>query len=114
MKHLYLIILAVFLISFSACYEPTEWDEITTYYVFFDPDGGTINDYVAEVGDINFDGIMKIWVYETRTITSLPTAQRDDHTFGGWFTSKNGQGDKFLETTRVFVDTLLYAHWITP
>ena len=32
--------------------------------------------------------------------------------FGGWFTEKNGIGNEFTKSTRVYVPLTVYAYWI--
>ena len=58
--------------------------------------------------------ITSITVEEGGTYQGLPTPSRDEYSFGGWFTKKDGKGtriengDKFTDTA----DQTLYAYWI--
>jgi len=102
MKNILSILFIIFLFGFSAC-EYNDWDEVTIYIVAFDPDGGSINGDPKE---------LNVWVYETWCIEYLPVPEKEDYTFSGWFTKKDGLGDEFTNTTRVFDNILVYAHWL--
>ena len=65
--------------------------------VTFDPDGGLVDP--AAVTATVFGNI------------SLPTAQRDNCTFGGWYTAKNGEGEPFTGVN-VQGDITVYAKWV--
>lgn len=58
--------------------------------------------------------ITSITVEEGGAYQGLPAPSRDEYTFGGWFTKKEGKGtriengDKFTDTA----DQTLYAYWI--
>lgn len=65
--------------------------------VTFDPDGGVVNP--AAVTATVFGNI------------DLPTAQRDNCTFGGWYTAKNGEGEPFTGVN-VQGDITVYAKWV--
>ena len=45
-------------------------------------------------------------------LPALPTAQRKDYTFGGWYTEENGKGTKYVPGDLPTSDLVLYAHWI--
>lgn len=65
--------------------------------VTFDPDGGTVTPtgVIATVfGDIE-----------------LPVAQRENCTFAGWYTAKNGEGELFTGTN-IQGDITVYAKWV--
>ena len=49
-------------------------------------------------------------VYENKPIGKLPVCERDNYTFDGWFTQKNG-GDKIVSTDKLTTDLTVYAHW---
>jgi uncharacterized repeat protein (TIGR02543 family) len=38
--------------------------------------------------------------------------QKENYVFGGWFTAKNGFGNKFTEQTRIYTNLTVYAKWI--
>lgn len=75
--------------------------EANKYKVKFDGAGGTSKPSEAEVTFAS-------------TYSALPQAEREGHTFNGWFTEKSG-GTKVFDYTRVSVpsDHTLFAHW-TP
>ena len=110
MKKLLVMICAIMGVCFfSACPEPdTSWDKVTIYMITFNPDGGEIigNEQPADIRPN-----MKIWVYESKPIEYLPIAEREQHTFKGWFTRRGGLGEPFTNTTRVFADREVFAHW---
>ena len=68
--------------------------------VTFDPDGGRLIDLEPPT--------------MTATVTgniALPDAERDNCTFAGWFTKKNGEGEEFTGIN-VQGDITVYAKWI--
>ena len=67
----------------------------------FDPDGGTMYD----------DGTVK--VASGKTIPALPGANRIAFAFDGWYTEKNGGGEKLTTDTPITENKTYYAHW-TP
>jgi uncharacterized repeat protein (TIGR02543 family) len=73
--------------------------EPTKYTVTFDLDGGTGAQASTPVnaGD---------------PVGSLPTPTKDNNTFGGWWTEKNGGGTAFKKTTAVTFDITVYAKWV--
>ena len=74
------------------------------YTVIFDLDGGKIGENTANVTrTVNSGG----------TVTDIPTATKDNHTFGGWFSQKNGVGNEFTSSTVVISNRTVYAKW-TP
>ena len=73
--------------------------------VTFDLDGGDIYGDTTSV---------KITVISGKTISSLPYPQKAGEIFGGWFSEKNGSGDKFTTTTIVESDITVFAHWKLP
>jgi uncharacterized repeat protein (TIGR02543 family) len=71
--------------------------------VTFDLDGGNI--------DGNTDPV-KITVQSGETIAHLPPdPQKNNDTFGGWFSSKNGLGNEFTSATTVTSNRTVYAKW---
>ena len=76
-----------------------------TYYteikrtITFDSQGG------SEVESIQIDAYTQI--------TTLPTPNKEESDFGGWFTQPNGKGTQILENTVITDDMTLYALWIT-
>ena len=106
-KLLVMICAAMCVCFFSACPVPdTKWDNVTIYMVTFNPDGGSIDGNEQSVKPK-----MNIWVYETKPIEYPPIPERENYTFGGWFTEKNGQGEPFTGTTRVFSTKEVFAYW---
>ena len=65
--------------------------------VTFDPDGGTVNT-TSKVATV------------TGNVT-LPVAQRENCTFAGWYTEKNGEGEEFTGAN-VQGDITVYAKWV--
>lgn len=68
--------------------------------VTFDPDGGRLIDLEPPT--------------MTATVTGnidLPEAERDNCTFAGWYTKKNGEGEPF-NGTNIEGDITVYAKWI--
>jgi uncharacterized repeat protein (TIGR02543 family) len=66
--------------------------------VTFDADGGTVDPKSIEVISGDKPG-------------TLPTPKKSGHTFGGWYTVKNGGGTKFSDTTPVTAALTVYAKW---
>jgi hypothetical protein len=96
------IILFIATICLSGCPE-YEKEEITVFIVTFDLCGGNSYDDTA---------FIRIPVYEAMTIEYLPTPQKTDNDFGGWFTEADGQGDEFTNKTHVYSDLVVYAYWV--
>ena len=57
----------------------------------------------------------QISAWQGEPIRTLPTPERSDHLFLGWFTQPNGEGTKITaDTVSAFTeDTSLHAHWAT-
>jgi uncharacterized repeat protein (TIGR02543 family) len=72
--------------------------------VTFDMDGGNIDGNTASI---------TVTVKSGGTIANLPTPQKANNTFGGWFTVKNGSGNAFTASTQVTSNITVYAKW-TP
>ncbi|HPA21230.1 MAG TPA: S8 family serine peptidase, partial [Verrucomicrobiae bacterium] len=72
-----------------------------TYVVSFDADGGTDPDPPT------------VTVTHGATYGALPASARPGYTFGGWWTSPNGEGTQVIPTTQVTItsDQSLYAKW---
>ncbi|MBQ9550573.1 MAG: InlB B-repeat-containing protein, partial [Lachnospiraceae bacterium] len=68
--------------------------------ISFDPNGGKCSTPTAKTVSLNG------W----QVLESLPESTRDDYTFDGWFTAKEG-GDKITASTVFLKDTTVYAHW---
>ena len=75
-----------------------KWTE-NRYKVTFDANGGSVSTGSKEV---SYDG----------TYGTLPTPNRTDYTFEGWYTAKSG-GTKISSSTKVTITAAqtLYAHW---
>ncbi len=67
------------------------------FVISFDSQGGT------EVEDIERE--------ENAAIGTLPTSEKENYIFDGWYTSATG-GDKVTETTKVTGPVTYYAHWL--
>ncbi len=73
--------------------------ESGSFYVSFDPNGGT----VAESSRVVPCG---------QVIGTLPVPKRDFHTFVGWFTEPDGGTQVLADSTNATATSLtLYAHW---
>lgn len=74
------------------------------YTVFFEGEGALIE----------ADPIQCYVMDNSTTIDSLPfNPQKTGHTFGGWYTEKNGGGVPFHDNSEVTADSLVvYAKWI--
>ena len=72
------------------------------FTVTFNLDGGDINDDPTNVTRTVNSG---------RTIADLPTPQKTDFNFGGWFTESNGAGTQFTTSTAVTSNITVYAKW---
>jgi uncharacterized repeat protein (TIGR02543 family) len=72
------------------------------FTVTFDLDGGNINGNTDQI---------KIVVKNGETIANLPEPQKQNFSFNGWFTSKNGLGNQFTNTTSVTSDLAVFAKW---
>jgi uncharacterized repeat protein (TIGR02543 family) len=71
------------------------------YTVTFDADGGSSTTQTLIVNSgASLDSNMP----------SNPS--RSGYSFGGWWTSRNGSGTQFIETTPVYADITVYAKWI--
>ena len=44
----------------------------------------------------------------------FPTPKKDGYAFAGWYTQKEGQGQKYDFVANITTELNLYAHWITP
>jgi uncharacterized repeat protein (TIGR02543 family) len=100
MRKMFPIILILIAICLSGC--PGIKEDVSEYIVTFDLCGG--NSY----GDTAF---IRIPVYEAKTIEYLPEPEKENFTFGGWFTEEDGQGDEFTNTTHVYANLTVYASW---
>ena len=65
--------------------------------VTFDADGGV--------------GVGSMSVSYKTSLMSLPKTTRPGYTFGGWYSEKNGGGDRLTTETVLLEDTTWYAHW---
>lgn len=75
------------------------WEaDTTTYTVKFDANGGTV------VGDSTMT------VAKNGKLGNLPSAQRDNFAFDGWYTEADG-GDKIGPNTVPNANVTYYAHW---
>jgi uncharacterized repeat protein (TIGR02543 family) len=101
MRKIFLITMIIAAICLSGCPE-LEDGKVSEYIVTFDLCGG--NSY----GDT---ALIRIPVYEAQTIKYLPIPERENYTFGGWFTKQDGQGDEFTNTTHVYANMTVYAKW---
>ena len=77
-----------------------QWTEDESYRLMFDANGGTASESerIVRPGDV---------------VGELPTATREKHTFGGWWTARTG-GTQWTSETVVDLhgDTTLFAHWV--
>lgn len=74
-------------------------NNVKTYTVTFDSQGGTLVDAIANI-------------VESTKIVSMPNPPvRDNFTFAGWYTEPNGQGRIFNENTIINGDMTVYAYW---
>ena len=71
---------------------PPEW-----FWVFFNPNGGTISETAREVKDGDKVG-------------TLPIPSRENNKFLGWYTELEG-GAKITDSTKVTTNIMLHAHW---
>jgi len=80
----------------------------SSYYnsVVFDLVGGHIN------GNSNnkYVGAYNGRIIDAENFPKDP--RKPGYTFDGWYTEKNGIGNKFTNSTRVYVSFTVYAHWI--
>lgn len=64
----------------------------------------------AEGGKVNNKTTDTISVEKGKTV-SLPTPNRNGHTFKGWYTDKDGKGTKYTSDTTINSNITLYADW---
>jgi hypothetical protein len=105
-KNLWIItLIAIITIGFIGC--TVNATEDNRFTVTFDLDGGNISGDTASV---------KITVKSGGNITNLPNPQKTENStgFGGWFTQKDGFGNKFTATTKISSNLTVYAKWINP
>lgn len=88
-----------------------QWKPLAPYTITFDADGGKFeNGDETLVMKTDSDGLYL--VDEDGKITWPEDPEREDHEFLGWFTEKDGKGEKFEKDTAKFTDNItLYAHW---
>jgi uncharacterized repeat protein (TIGR02543 family) len=66
-------------------------------------DGGNID---GEPGDV------KVSVKKGESVgDKTPTPHKDEYTFGGWYTERNGGGNAFNDSTQVKEDITVFARW---
>jgi hypothetical protein len=75
-------------------------DEFT---VTFDLDGGKIGESIANVTRSVKTG---------ETVSDLPNPTKENNSFGGWFTQKNGLGNEFNEESVVISNLTVFAKWL--
>lgn len=77
------------------------WGDVplAKYTVNFDPDGGTVAEPQKEA-------------LMNDTVDPLPVPAKDGFTFKGWYTARNGEGERFNPGTQVTESITVYAHWI--
>lgn len=63
--------------------------------ITFDPNGGTVNEELREVG-------------YNKEIGELPVPEKANYTFDGWY---DADGNAITKTTKAFFDKTYYAHW---
>ena len=74
--------------------------------VTFDLQGGHINAYEANrTASVNYGCTVKPGDFPKNP-------SNGNAKFGGWFTEKNGIGNEFTKSTRVYVPLTVYANWI--
>jgi hypothetical protein len=93
-------VLVILLVLFMGCKDDPE-DTPVDCTVIFDLDGGNISGDTTSVTTTVKSG---------ETVT-LPSPQKVDHAYTGWFTGKNGSGTQLLSTTKVTSDMTVYAKW---
>ena len=76
-------------------------EQITTWQVSFDANGGTID---------GWETIRYAEIEDGMTVGELPTSERLGYDFIGWFTEKDG-GTQIDDTETVTADAMYYAHW---
>lgn len=76
-----------------------QWEE-RSIKVTFDADGGS--------------GLSSSVVYiaEGNSISVLPGAKKVNYILEGWYTQKEGQGEKLTAETEIYEDTIYYAYWV--
>jgi hypothetical protein len=87
------------IIIFTNCSGDGEDNEFT---VTFDLDGGNIDNITTSV---------QITVKSGKTIDNLPMPQKEDNIFGGWYSKKNGFGNKFTSETLITSNKIVFARW---
>lgn len=83
----------------SEVQNPTITDNQTYYEIFFHPNGGT---------NLNYQ---KISLAAGDELDSLPTVERANYRFKGWYTKASG-GRKVSRTTIPSGECVLYAQWV--
>ena len=81
--------------------DETPAEQITTWQVAFDANGGTID---------GWETIRYAEIKDGMTVGELPTPERLGYDFKGWFTEKDG-GTEIADTETVTADAMYYAHW---
>ena len=69
------------------------------FYVLFDPNGGVLSGESTKYPNAN--GV----------VTDLPTPEKYDNNFAGWYTAATG-GEEFTSSTPVTKIMTVYAHWV--
>jgi uncharacterized repeat protein (TIGR02543 family) len=92
-----MIIIVLALIFTTSCFEKLEY-----YTVSFDSNNGSTPSFVSKV--VSGGGIYG----------NLPTTDRDNYTFNGWWTGADGTGTKISSSSKVTIkkNHTLYAYWV--
>ena len=95
------MLLLTFSLLFIGC-DPEADNGNGEYTVTFDLDGGKIGENTANVTRTVTSG---------ETVSDVPIATKENYTFGGWYTQKNGVGNVFNSSTAVTANITVYANW---
>ena len=95
--------LLCFIFALTGCAVDGESGSSNT--VTFDLQGGHINAYEADrTASVNYGHTVK-----PKDFPKDPS--NGSAKFGGWFTEKNGIGNEFTKSTRVYAPITVYANW---
>ena len=98
------LLIIVLAFGFIGCDESIENSETVKFTVTFDLDGGNIGGISSQI---------IIPVDSGKSVDNLPVPQKNNYTFGGWFSQKNGLGVEFNGTTKLNENMIVYAKWTT-
>lgn len=95
-------LLIMILFSLNGCDGVDQLDN-ERLIVTFDLDGGNIGGITSSI---------VIAVKPGSTIDNVPSPQRNNYIFDGWYSQKNGLGDEFSAATIINEDLIVYAKWL--